>query len=192
MERYAAEHGLAVAMPSAGRSFYADERHGHAYWTYVSEELPQVVQRFFRVTDDPARTWVAGLSMGGYGALKLALTHPERYAGAAALSGAVDVRTLAESPDRRATFERIFGGEPGADADLFALLGAGDADRFPPLHVSCGTEDELAPQVRAFAAAAADAGLDVTTDFRPGGHEWGLWDQLLPDVLGWLPGLSSA
>ncbi len=187
LERYAAEQGLAVVMPSAGRSFYADERHGHAYWTYVSEELPQVVSQFFRVTQDPARTYVAGLSMGGYGALKLALTHPERYAGAAALSGALDVRRLAEWGERDELFGRIFGGPPGDDDDLLVLLGRLDPARVPPLHVSCGTEDELVGDVRAFVQAATAAGVDVTSDLRPGDHAWSLWDALLPDVLAWLP-----
>ena len=78
-------------MPAAGRSFYADEAHGHRYWTYVSEELPGVVGQFFRVSQEPTDTFVAGLSMGGYGALKLALTHPDRFAAAASLSGALDM-----------------------------------------------------------------------------------------------------
>ena len=85
--RYAETAGLAVVMPAVHRSFYANEAHGHRYWDFVSEELPAVVHEFLRVTDRPEETFVAGLSMGGYGALKLALTHPERYAAAASLSG---------------------------------------------------------------------------------------------------------
>src|SRR5262245_52048408 len=71
IERYAEAAGLAVVMPSAHNSFYADEVRGHPYWTYVSEELPSIVQSLFRVSDRPEDTFVAGLSMGGYGALKL-------------------------------------------------------------------------------------------------------------------------
>ena len=177
-------------MPSAGRSFYADERRGHAYWTYVSEELPRLVSRFFRVTDDPALTYVAGLSMGGYGALKLALTYPERYAGAASLSGALDVGRLAQWPERQELFGRIFDGPPSDDDDLLVLLDRldrHDLGRVPPLHVSCGTEDELVGDGRAFVEAATAAGVSVTSDFRPGEHAWSLWDALLPDVLAWLP-----
>ena len=77
IERYAEAAGLAVVMPAAGRSFYADEAHGHRYWTYVCEELPQVVGDFFRVSQRRRRTPTSpGLSMGGYGAMKLALRHP--------------------------------------------------------------------------------------------------------------------
>src|SRR3954452_11495359 len=94
IERYAAPLGLAVVMPDVQRSFYADEAHGAAYWTFLSEELPEVVGSFFRVSDRREDTFVAGLSMGGYGALKWALRAPERFAAAAVLSGAVDVARL--------------------------------------------------------------------------------------------------
>src|SRR3712207_6407253 len=73
IERYAAEAGIAVVMPAVGRSFYADEAHGHRYFDYVAEELPRLVSDFFRVSTRPEDTFVAGLSMGGYGAMKLAL-----------------------------------------------------------------------------------------------------------------------
>src|SRR4051795_761569 len=53
IERYAAPLGLAVVMPAVHRSFYADEVHGHAYWTFLSQELPELVQSFFRVSDRP-------------------------------------------------------------------------------------------------------------------------------------------
>jgi putative tributyrin esterase len=185
IERYAAARGLAVVMPAAGRSFYADEAHGHRYWSYVSEELPQVVKRFFNVSDQPADTFVAGLSMGGYGALKLVLTHPERYAAAACLSGALDLVAFAKNPDRDEVMGRVFDGRVQPSDDLFALLAA--AQDVPPLHISCGTEDWLVASCERFAAEAAAAGVDVTADFRPGGHEWSLWDAVIQDVIAWLP-----
>lgn len=121
IERYAAALGFAVVMPAVDRSFYANEKKGHPYWDYVSDELPRVVRRFLRVSEDPADTFVAGLSMGGYGALKHAVIHPERYAGVASLSGVADIRQLAEWLDRAEIVERVFGGELGPEDDLFAL-----------------------------------------------------------------------
>src|SRR5262245_55041248 len=70
--RYADAAGLAVVMPAVQRSFYTNEAHGHRFWDFVSEELPSVVHSFFQVSSEPSETFVAGLSMGGYGALKLA------------------------------------------------------------------------------------------------------------------------
>src|SRR5690606_7717639 len=170
------------------RSFYADEAHGHRYWTFVSEELPQVVRSFFRVTADPAETYVAGLSMGGYGALKLGLTHPDRFGAVASLSGAVDIRQLATRPERSEVFRRVFDNRISDSDDIFALLEAADPTVVPPLYLSCGTEEErLMPPNRRLAERARERGIAVTTDFRPGVHEWGLWDAVIPEVINWLP-----
>src|SRR5215216_920350 len=68
IERYVAPLGLAVVMPQVHRSFYTDEAAGGRYWTFLSEELPEIVSRFFWVSTTRADTFVAGLSMGGYGA----------------------------------------------------------------------------------------------------------------------------
>lgn len=187
IERYATARGFAVVMPAVDRSFYANEKHGHAYWDYVSEELPQVVRRFLRVSDDPGDTFVAGLSMGGYGALKHAVTHPERYAGVASLSGVADIRQLADRLERGEIVERVFGGSFGPEDDLFSLLVSVDPDTAPRLYVGCGTEeDRLMPPNERFVAEARGRGLDVTTDFRPGVHEWGLWDTQIESVLDWM------
>jgi S-formylglutathione hydrolase FrmB len=187
IERYAAAAGLAVVMPAVGRSFYADERHGHRYWSYLSEELPRTMGSFFRFSDRREDTFVAGLSMGGYGAFKWALTQPGRFAAAASLSGGLDVRLIAAKPERRALFARVFGEAPGPGDDLFELLAASDAAALPSLYVGCGTEDPLLPASTRFAAAAEAHGASVTTDFRPGEHEWGLWDAVVRDVIDWLP-----
>ena len=183
IERYAAERGIAVVMPAVGRSFYADERLGHPYWTFVSEELPRLVQTFFRVSDDPARTFVAGLSMGGYGTLRLALTHPRRYAAAASLSGVADIRTLLARPERAEIVRRVFDGAVAPDEDPVQLLAAADPATLPPLWIGCGTEDLLIESNRTFVEQARAAGATVTADFRAGDHAWQLWDDQLPDVL---------
>ena len=188
IERHARAAGLAVVMPAAGRSFYTDEAHGHRYWTWISEELPERVAEMFRLSQRPQDTYVAGLSMGGYGALKLGLTHPERYAGVASLSGAVALRQLEERPERHEIVERVFAGAVPEDATLQHLLEQVDPAAVAPLYIGCGTEEDrlLAPNQQ-LAARAAERGIDVTTDFRPGVHEWGLWDAVIPDVIAWLP-----
>ncbi len=185
VERYAEEAGLAVVMPAVHHSFYSDEVHGHRYWTYVSEELPDLVQSFFRVSDRPEDTFVAGLSMGGYGALKLALTYPDRYAAAASLSGALDIRYLIGHEERTALFHRAFDDTIRDSDDLFALLAS--TQSIPPLYVGCGTSDGLFEANERFIAAATAAGVDLTIDLRPGDHEWSLWDAMIADVIAWLP-----
>ncbi|MGI8458029.1 MAG: alpha/beta hydrolase [Propionibacteriaceae bacterium] len=196
IERYVAPLGLAVVMPQVHRSFYADQAYGGAYWTFLTEELPALVGDFFRVSTEPADTFVAGLSMGGYGAFRWALTYPERFGAAACLSGAVHLtglRSGRERPEDPRMFERAFGsaGIP-AEADLFDLLETVDRSALPPLYLGCGTEDALVADNEAFAAAAGRRGIPLSTSFVPGEHEWGLWDAEIQRVLDWLPLSRSA
>src|SRR4051794_17141614 len=192
IERYVAPLGLAVVMPQVHRSFYTDEHYGGRYWTFLSEELPALVADWFRISDRREDTFVAGLSMGGYGALKWALHQPQRFAAAASLSGAVDVaglRTSRERPEDPRLFDRVFGDRPlaGGPDDLFALLDAADPATLPKIYVACGTEDALVDDNRALVPAAETAGIAVTSDFGPGEHDWAYWDRTIQDVLAWLP-----
>ncbi len=192
VERYAAPLGLAVVMPQVHRSFYADQKAGGRYWTFLSDELPALVSSWFRVSDRREDTFVAGLSMGGYGALKWALREPGRFAAAASLSGAVDVarlRTERVRPEDPGMFERIYGDSSpaGTDDDLFELIARADPSALPALHVSCGEEDELVEDSRRLVAACAAADVPVTTSFGPGEHDWAYWDDRIQDVLDWLP-----
>jgi putative tributyrin esterase len=191
IERYVAPLGLAVVMPQVHRSFYTDEVYGGRYWTFVSQELPDLVSRFFRVSQRREDTFVAGLSMGGYGAFKLALRQPERFAAAASLSGALYVARLSQHPRAEdATFwQRVFGNRPvaGTDDDLLALVARADPATLPALHLSCGTEDALIDANRRFLAACATAGIPVDSSLGSGEHEWGYWDARIQQVLAWLP-----
>lgn len=191
IERYAAPLGLAVVMPQVHRSFYNDQAYGGRYWQFLADELPALVHSFFRVSARREDTFAAGLSMGGYGALRWALNRPDRFAAAASLSGAVNITGLRTNRDRTddpRMFERIFGAEPvPADADLFGLIGSVHAGSCPALYVGCGTEDALIEDNRDFVRACRDAGQEPRTSFVPGEHEWGLWDAEIRQVLDWLP-----
>lgn len=190
IERYVAPLGLAVVMPQVNRSFYADEVHGNRYWSFLSEELPAVASSFFRLSDRREDTFVAGLSMGGYGAFKWALRQPERFAAAASLSGALDVAARERSGQWRPDLvDRVFGRTPvtGTGDDLVWLLDQTEPVDLPALYVCCGAQDDLIQDNRAFVAAATDRGVVITADLGPGAHEWSYWDRTIQDVLTWLP-----
>ena len=191
VERYAEELGLAVVMPQVHRSFYTDLADGHGrYWSFLSEELPAVVERFFRVSTAREDTFVAGLSMGGFGAMKWALDQPERFAAAASMSGAIDLERLIALGDRDELFATVLGGRTLAETgnDLLAAASAVDPASAPRLYVACGTEDvRLLPGNDRFADHARGLGFDVTADFSPGDHVWSYWDAAVQRVLAWLP-----
>jgi putative tributyrin esterase len=189
IERYASEYGIAVVMPEVRRSFYTDEAVGEKYWTYVSEELPQLLARTFRISTAREDTFVAGLSMGGFGAFKLALHHPDRFAAAASLSGAIDPTSMDLSQHAGSLARRIWDGRAieGTDDDLMALLRSADPDALPRLFLDCGTEDRLVTANRAFADLAEQRGVDLVSRLRPGTHAWDFWDRGIQDVLDWLP-----
>ncbi|GAA4886873.1 alpha/beta hydrolase [Serinicoccus chungangensis] len=189
IERYAEALGLAVVMPAVHRSFYTDMRHGARYWTFVSQELPEVVAQLFRVSTERERTFVAGLSMGGYGALQLALRQPDRFAAAASLSGALDLEDLVRRGDRDETLRLVLGDEPvtGTPGDLFHLLAGSETEALPRLFVACGTQDVLLGHSERFVAQARARGLDVTESYAAADHTWDYWDEVIQEVLAWLP-----
>ncbi|GAA1488731.1 alpha/beta hydrolase [Brachybacterium sacelli] len=189
IERYATEKGIAVVMPEVRRSFYCDEAVGENYWTFVAEELPQLIARTFHVSTSREDTFVAGLSMGGFGAFKLALNRPERFAAAASLSGALDPASLGLEHNTGHLAERVWGGRDlaGTADDLLGRLGTADPLSLPALFLDCGTEDALVEQNRRVIEAAEAASVDLTSRLRPGDHTWEFWDQGIQDVLDWLP-----
>lgn len=192
IERYVEPLGLAVVMPQVARSFYLDQAHGGRYWEHLSREVPQVVQSFFRLSDRREDTFVAGLSMGGYGAVRWALHQPARFAAAASLSGALDLATRQATGALRPDLaDAVIAGRPvaGSDDDLLAVLErrAGAAADLPALYVACGKDDDLVGESRSFLAAADRLGVPVTRDLGPGAHDWSYWDRQVQRVLQWLP-----
>ncbi|MFQ6485071.1 alpha/beta hydrolase [Brachybacterium epidermidis] len=189
IERYAGEKGIAVVMPEVRRSFYTDEAVGEKYWTWVADELPQLIARTFRVSTAREDTFVAGLSMGGFGAFKLALNRPGQFAAAASLSGVMDLAGLDLSEHAGSMARRIWDGRDiaGTEDDLLGLLRAAHPGHIPPLFLDCGTEDSLVDGNREFIALAGECGHDLASRLRPGAHTWDFWDEGIRDVLDWLP-----
>ena len=190
IERYVAPLGLAVVMPAVSRSFYTAEAFGLKYWSFVSEELGAKAESLFQLSRLPQNRFVAGLSMGGYGAFKLALRQPTKFAAAASLAGALDLaRRQHERWDGSdpVMMQRLFGDQTvtGTENDLFALLKT--TKNPPPLYLSCGTDDALVEDNYAFEAACTKYGVGLTADYQAGDHEWGYWDRTIQDVLAWLP-----
>jgi putative tributyrin esterase len=198
IERYVAPLNLAVVMPAVDRSFYTDMATGQRYGTFISEELPFLARSYFPLSAAREENYVAGLSMGGYGAFKLALTYPDRFAAAASLSGALDVVRLARAQEDNSSSEyrHIFGDSGNlADGpnDLFHLAAqiSGSAGKMPNLYQWCGTDDFLYADNLKFKDQSQSLGLPLTYEEGPGGHDWACWDRQIQRVLEWLPGLRN-
>lgn len=195
IERYAAAKGLAVIMPAANLSWYQDMASGPAYGKFFREELPAIAQSFFPLSDRREDNFVAGLSMGGYGAFLLALSQPERFAAAASLSGALDVAGIVqERDDRFRIVMRAVFGDPeaiqGSGSDLFSLVSrkAEAGVQLPSLYACCGGADHLVRDSRRFVDQAKKLGLPIVYEEHPGrAHTWDYWDDQIQSVLDWLP-----
>jgi putative tributyrin esterase len=196
IQRYVEGLNLAVVMPAVHRSFYTDMVHGGKYWQFISEEVAAVVQSLFPLSAARKDNFVAGLSMGGYGAYKLALIYPERFAAAASLSGGLDLSysVRADNPrndeGRLAEFRTVFGDlskVSGSKNDLIALAKKVSRGAVKPrLYQCCGTEDFIYPDNVRFREAVSKLPLDLTYEESPGEHNWAYWDKMIQRVLEWM------
>ena len=189
VERYVSTLGLAVVMPNVHRSYYTNMKHGYRYWDFVSDELLYKSRALFPLSSKREHTFVAGLSMGGYGALKLALSKPDTFAAAASLSGSCDLSNLQKRPEELAL---IFGDaagirQSGGDLAQLARHCAQARGPKPKVFQSCGSEDSMLEGNRRFRDVMAPLSFDYQYEERPGQHDWAYWDLAIQRVLRWLP-----
>lgn len=201
IERMADKRRLAVVMPEAGTSFYSDMAHGYPYFTFLSEELPAVMESRFPLSSKREDRFAAGLSMGGYGAIKWALRKPDFFAAAAGLSGVSFVADIMRSrgfPETSPEHENslvnnIWGGLDRLEGSLddtrtlAMMAAASDKTRLPALYCCIGREDYSYEQTRRFMEFADEIGLPFTYEEGSGGHDWDFWDEYIGRVLEWLP-----
>ena len=195
IERYAAEKQVIIIMPNGDRSFYCDMCHGGRYWTFLSEELPAIVNATLPASPDRADTFAAGLSMGGYGALKLALRRPDLFAAAGAMSAVTDIgdflQRMKDAGNEKEALGFFGGWEVPENDDLFRLataMTARPAAERPRIFHACGTEDFLYTTNTAFRDHMQKLGVcDYTYVESPGSHTWAFWDHYIQEILNWLP-----
>ena len=171
-------------------AFYTNMHSGYRYWDFVSQEMLEKARGFFPLSSAREDNFVAGLSMGGYGALKLAppcpSNSPRQPASSKSVTDAAEGRV-----DRAEDFELIFGaGGPqrGSAHDLFHLATslASSGRPKPRLYQCCGTEDFLYTQNTRFRDAVQELGFDYLYEEGPGDHSWAYWDKMIARTLTWL------
>lgn len=177
VERYARKYELVLIIPEVQRSFYTDMKEGLKYFEFIHEELGRICSDFFSISQKRENTYVMGLSMGGYGALKCALTSPERYAGVAAFSAVTDIETATKERNDSSTkeFQAIFGDHIPDKDNLFKLIEKKES--LPPIYLACGNEDKLLCESKAFYKELNERGADVTLEHWGGEHNWIFWDE---------------
>jgi S-formylglutathione hydrolase FrmB len=193
--RYAEDYGVAVVMPEVQRGFYQNMKYGLNYADYVCKELPKLAGEMFNISVKPEDLMVAGLSMGGYGAMYAALTYPDKFSGVGCFSAAYDIKAICQEgytesqgipgfdKDRKGIF-----GDPSAipeSSDLFALVEKVAAKaKKPRVFMTCGTEDFLhESNIKMRDAIKKTKAFDLKFEEWPGVHEWGFWDISIQKML---------
>lgn len=204
IERYATEHDLCVVMPSGDNSFYVDRPGANQnYGEFVGRELVELTRRMLPLSRRREDTFLGGLSMGGYGALRNGLKYCETFGAVVALSAALRTGDMAGWTDDAPAFleRRSFARECFGDLDrltrsdmhpdylLDRLLAEGRP--VPALYLACGESDGLLPCNQAFVELLRRRGVPATFETGPGGHDWDFWDAFIRRALDWLP-LSQA
>ena len=198
--RYADEHNLAVVMPAGENDFYVDHpSSGKMYGSYIGEELVEITRKMFPLSRKREDTFIGGLSMGGYGALRNGLKYHDTFGSIVALSSALWIKEMhtwpEESPMPFST--RRFAQECFGDLDqvlesdknpeyLIRQLKASGAD-IPNIYMACGKDDPLLAQNEDFHSFLMQNNVDCTYVTAPGNHEWDFWNSQIQAAIDWLP-----
>jgi putative tributyrin esterase len=185
-----AERDLLLVMPEGDDSYYTNsaERPKDRFEDYIAADLIQDVQKRFPVGTERENRAIIGVSMGGFGALKIALKHPDLFDFAAGLSPAVDVPTRKFSIKRPMQWRHHrsifgpFGGKIEQSNDVFLLARSAEVAAVPYLFLTCGDKEGLLPPNREFATLLAQRHFRHEFHVVPGGHDWNQWNQSLPAV----------
>lgn len=191
IERYANNYGIAVIMPNAARSFYTDMANGRNYYTFIAQELIQTVHKLFHLSDRREDRFIAGLSMGGYGAYRIALKNPDKFCAAGSLSGALDSSRMVRSEDWARDRHLILGDVTditGTDLDLQFLVNEiiRTGAPKPRLYQACGTEDFLYHDNITFREFIQGKGFAHVYEEGPGAHTWDFWDTYIQKAIAFL------
>ncbi len=183
LDRYVAGRPLVVVMPDGGRSFYCDAVAGPAYERHIMKDVLGFVEKNFPVRRDRRARAIGGLSMGGYGAMKLALKFPGVFASVACHSSAFDFGHAPKCWDNE-EWTRILGAAvPGGKDDVYAAAEKIDRRKAPAIRFDCGTDDGLLGSSRSFHAHLKKLGIKHEYREFPGNHNWAFWDEHVQEAI---------
>lgn len=192
-ERYLREYGIAAVLVDAHQSCYEDMAHGGKFFTYITEELPAAMARFFPFSGRREDNYIAGLSMGGMGALKIGLAYPDRYSVIGCFSaGHTNYRPVvpAKVLHHKAVFDNAYGekgllpSEERTEAQAKRIISEGLP--VPRVYHTCGKNDFIrknAWQTRDFFESFAGNPFDYIYEELPGIHNWEFWDRQIQRFL---------
>ena len=201
IQRFAEENDLAVVMPSGDNSFYLDHPESvNNYGEFIGRELVEQTRKMFPLSRKREDTFIGGLSMGGYGALRNGLKYSDTFGSIVALSSALILEdNLTKTNDtfmflqRRDYAEACFGDLEAAltnDCNPEVLIWKLKAEgkKIPQIFLACGESDGLLPNNEKFAKFLDSEGVPYTFKIGPGAHEWDFWDTWIKyAIYEWLP-----
>lgn len=200
IQRWAEEHNLAVIMPSGENQFYVDKpSRGENYGAYVADELVEFTRKMFPLSHKKEDTFIAGLSMGGYGALINGLKYHETFSHIGAFSPGLMIDDIASRSELLSVtgwsldfYENAFGGIDtikNSDKDYYYLIDQliENKKEIPKIYLPIGTDDFLLESVRGFKSFVDKREVPLTYIEDDGGYEWDFWDKYVKNFLEWLP-----
>lgn len=200
IQRLAEERDLAVVMPSGDNAFYLDQpMTNNNYGTFIGNELIEMTRKIFPLSRKREDTFIAGLSMGGYGALRNSLKYHQTFSHIAALSSAVYIYESPMSTGDNVEFfetkeymEQIFGDLKKVNkSDKNPVWIAGQLAEqhlaVPDIYLACGKDDALLPNNQRLYKELTDLNIPVSYTEDEGAHEWDFWNRYIKKVLDWLP-----
>lgn len=183
--RLATERNIAIVMPDGQRSFYLDQPYALRWETWLSTELPELLEQHMKLPLSRDKLGVAGLSMGGYGAMRLGLHHPQRFAAAMSLSGTLDISEDAFQKRHPDLFESMIGSYEVAGSEHDLLTGLQALNEPLRLWACCGDDDRLIGQHYRFVQVAEECDRSLVHYTAAGEHTWQFWNTHLPRALDW-------
>jgi putative tributyrin esterase len=181
--KYARNLNLIIAMPDAGNSWYVDSATNPAdrYEDYIVQDFIREIDAHYRTKPERSARAVAGLSMGGYAAVKFALKYPDMFSYVGGISAALDAAEDLDQthPEFRDGLQKAYGeaGNPARQQnDVFPLLAAADIKALPYFYLDCGSDDMFLGVNRRFVVQLQQLKIPYEFHEMPGGHEWKYWD----------------
>lgn len=205
IQRFAEENNLAVVMPSGDNAFYVDQPAAHNFYgKFVGGELVELTRKMFPLSRKREDTFIGGLSMGGYGAIRNGLKYSDTFGYIIALSAALHVEEMAARTKDSGFFIESKSFAEACFGDLTKLLNSDKNPKYivkqlkaaekplPKIYMACGDADSLLEPNKVMAEFLREQAADVTFEVGPGGHEWDFWDTYIKKAIDWLPTEDSA